>query len=161
MPMGNLILWRFFMLTASRKLLCSLALSALFAAACGGSSDSSSADASASDEDTGSSESGGSSDAAAGLPTGCDNSTPLQVSVDGVAELTGDFAVAGGVALPFAILPGDGPLIDLSEDELAAAVDASDLRGYTLAVTDFPYGPDDAGEFYGLFSSPTLPDTTP
>ena len=97
--------------------------------------------------------------AAAALPAGCNNEEALEIEFDGFPEVSGPFEVAGGVALPFAILPGDGPLVDLTDDELQAAVDRSDLRAYALAVTDFPYGPDDAGSLYRLFSTPNLPET--
>jgi hypothetical protein len=101
---------------------------------------------------------GGGDDAASDLPAGCDNSSPLQVSFDGVLELSSEFTAVGGVALPFALIPGEESLVDLSDEELAAAVELSDLVGYAIAVTDFPYGVDDAGSFYSLFSSPTLPE---
>jgi len=100
----------------------------------------------------------GGGDALASLPAGCDNSDPLEVTFDGYPEVSGPLEVVGGVALPFAVLPGEGSLVEMSDDELQAAVDGSDLRAYAVAVTDFPFGPDDAGSFYGLFSTPAAPE---
>lgn len=133
-------------MSSSRGFLAALvvALSALLAA-CGGGGDGTS--------------DGGASSAGSDLPAGCDNAAPLEVSVPGVPELSGPMTVAGGVALPFALLPDvEGRLVDLSEGELEDAVAASDLVAYGIAVTDFPFGPDDAGSFYSLFSMPTLPE---
>lgn len=133
-----------------------VAVSALVFAACGGGeTDSGSAGA----DDTGASDAGDGSEAASSaLPAGCNNEEPLEIGLDGFPEISGPFTVAGGVALPFAMLPGEESLVDLTDDELQAAVDASDLRAYAVAVTDFAFGPDDAGPFYGIFSLPTLPD---
>ena len=145
-------------MSVTRRWLVVLSVLALVAAACGGG-DSDEADANGGgDGGDGGSEVSTSVADAPGLPDGCDNGTPLQVTVDGFPELSGPFEVAGGVALPFPVLPGDGPLVDLSDEELAAAVEASDLVGYTIAATDFPYSVEDAGSFYGLFSTPTLPE---
>ena len=139
---------------SSYRFIATVALIALSVAACGGSSSSSSPDSTGGNESA-----SGPAVVDDSLPAECDNKTPLRVTVPGVPELSGDFAVAGGVVLPFAILPGPGSLIDLSLDEIEAAVDASELRGYAMAVTDFPYGLDDAGSFYSLFSRPSLPES--
>ncbi|GEM_PF-6775208 len=127
---------------------------ALLATACGGGD--SDADGPATSDE---SEAAPTTAARPALPAGCNNEEPLEVSFDGFREISGSFVIAGGVALPFAVLPGDGPLIDLTDDELQAAVDRSELRAYAVAVTDFPYGLDDAGSFYSLFSTPRLPDS--
>ena len=141
-------------LRSSRKPLLSLAVAImLMAAACGGGDSDSDAPQTAAADGTAPTTS-----AAVALPAGCNNEEPLEIEFAGFPEVSGPFAVAGGVALPFAILPGDGPLIDLTDDELQAAVDRSDLRAYALAVTDFPYGLEDAGSFYSLFSTPSLPE---
>ena len=118
-------------------------------AACGGGGGDESADASGD----------GGGEALASLPAGCDNSEPLEVTFDGHPAVSGPLEVAGGVALPFAVLPGEASLVEMSDEELQAAVDGSDLRAYAIAVTDFPFGPDDAGSFYGLFSTPTAPES--
>jgi hypothetical protein len=93
------------------------------------------------------------------LPDECPDEVPFQLAIAGGEALPGidgpAFEVTTAQAVPFPIVPD--PEGELGEEEAAQQAAETNLLGYTLYLTDFPFTEDDLDAF-GL--RPTPPDGT-